>query len=209
MKSKIIFLLILLHSFGQSIAQNIITGIRSVKIISSNIEVKYQNENYSLFIFNDSAKFYFELDSLKPFIPNFILPNTAEDGNYIGFYDKQNLYPAIKALYKNHKLDSLLSFFNSNGLPLKIANYSNGIENGFTFFYDGFGNLTQLVEFKSGIRDGYSLAFFDPSHPSLVCNYSQGKLNGEYKEWGFDFSNNYILTKHYFYRNGKIISLDK
>jgi len=184
--------------------QNLASAIVGIKVIPTSEQVVYQNKNYSLLLFPNSSKSYYEMDSLRGMTPSIYLPDSAQDGDYIAFYDSAYKFPAAIFSYKNRKPDGLISWYNTNGLPIKESNYQSGELNGFMIFYDGFGHLTQLEEYKNGKRNGCSMSFFDSSLPSRVCHYKDDKLDGEYRQWAYRINKEYVLYKHVIYKNNRI-----
>ncbi len=191
-----------------SYSQMVLEASVRVNVTPSSMTVIYQNKYYNLLLFPDSAKYYYQLNSFGA-TPSIYLPDSANDGDYIAFYDSSNKFPAVMFSYKQRKPDGLICWYNGNGFPVKKANYQNGKLNGFSFFYDGIGNLTQLVEYKNGSRDGCLMSFFDPSHPSIICYYKNDLLDGEFKQWGYRMNNEYFLSLHVTYKNGKIVKAKK
>jgi antitoxin component YwqK of YwqJK toxin-antitoxin module len=195
--------LLLLQISGR--CQDILIGYAHVRVTPTSLIVTYQNKNYNLLLFPNSAKYYYQLDSLRGLTPAVYLPDSAKDGNYIAFYDFANEFPVAIFSYKNSVPDGLICWYNENGYPVKKANYQNGKLNGFTFFYDGYGNLKQLEEYKNDKQDGCSISFFDASHPSIVCYYKNDLLNGEFRQWAYRMNNEYFLKEHLLYKNNKVV----
>ena len=179
MKKLVLFLLLVLPA--SLFSQTVLVPKIKVKLAPSNQEIIFWKKTFYLFVKpEDSMTYEGKKYSTSTYAKYFVLPDSADDGNYICFHNDSLKNPAVTASYKNGKLDGAVNHFNENGTLSATNVYFNGLFDGFQINYNEMGNLVTMTEFSKGVKNGIDVSFFThkPQLPSVISYWKDGKLNG-------------------------------
>jgi antitoxin component YwqK of YwqJK toxin-antitoxin module len=110
------------------------------------------------------------------------LVNNIPAGKWISYH--KNNHVKSEGFWKDSKLDSLWTFYDTLGNIILREKYSKNLKNGKSIEYDIKGNITRETNYKSGEKNGLERLFKKNTNQILLTNtYMNDKKNGTSLEY--------------------------
>ena len=127
----------------------------------------------------------------------------------------QNEKKAAEGTYVDMKKDGQWLYFSYyGGYLLSLENYINGKKDGVSYEYYESGKIAEEIHWKSGIKHGKWIRYYENQKPVVSSTYINDKLHGVYKAFYYDgnLKANGIYREdnrhgkwHYYKKNGEIV----
>ncbi len=118
----------------------------------------------------------------------YVLINDKIDGEFIKYYLTGQIEK--QEYYINGKKDGIHKTYYPNGILNTEISYENNHFNGVYNTYNKYGKLLMELNYLKNKLHGKKIEYYDENNPNtdnnkikIICNYIDGCLDGEYKEY--------------------------
>ena len=85
--------------------------------------------------------------------------------------------------YQTFKSDTTLILKHSNGQPRYKIEYKHGVRNGWTTYFDYYGNVLLKGKYLNNLEDGKWISYWPNGQIKQIANYINGNLHGEFENY--------------------------